>query len=207
MRHSSKNKTRSTRKKKAIRRKHHTRRSVVRRRKSTRRAKVRRLVPRTAKQFFKKSEQFQDLWNNAVGVVSKMRAVHTSLRRTSREFGISPHSVLRLVRSALQKRRNGAYSARASDHLLRVLLIPTKDGLREVTIRDSREASKLGEYWSAVRKYLQTGDDSDLQAFRKNKITDASGKRVRLLTDVTELNRLGSAGVLSFESIYSRVAS
>jgi hypothetical protein len=106
--------------------------------------------------------------------------------------------VMRLVRSAMRKRKNGRYAPRAVDHLLRVLVVPTKDGLREITVRDSREGSKVGGYWSAVRKYLQTGDDSDLQKFRRIRILDASGKRVRLLTDVNELDRLGSAGVLSF---------
>jgi hypothetical protein len=186
--------------------KHRTRRKVSKRRRSIRHARKRLFAPRTAKQFFAKSQDFQDSWNRAVGVVSKMRAERVSLRHASRELDISPHSVLRLVRSALRKRRNGSFSARASDHLLRVLLVPTKNGLREITIRDSREASKLGEYWSAIRKYLQTGDDLDLQKFGRKKTTDASGKRVSLLTDLNELNRLGSAGVLSFESIYSRVA-
>lgn len=182
------------------------RRKLSRMHRSTRSGIKKPIAPRTAKQFFSKSQNFQDAWNRAVGVVSKMRAEKLSLPQASREFEIGPRSVIRLVRSAMRKRKNGRYVPRAVDHLLRVLVVPTKDGLREITVRDSREASKLGECWSAVRKYLQTGDDSDLRKFRRTTILDASGKRVHLLTDVHELDRLGSAGVLSFESIYSRVA-
>jgi hypothetical protein len=87
---------------------------------------------------------------------------------------------------------------------LRVLVIPTPKGLREIGTRDSRQASKAGKYSAAVQRYLQTGDDSALAQFRGKHIVDATGKRVQLLTDLDELDRLGSAGVLSFESLYAR---
>jgi hypothetical protein len=78
--------------------------------------------------------------------------------------------------------------------------------LQEIAIRDSREASVLAEYWAAVQKYLQTGDASALRKIRRKTITNSDGKRVRLVKDLAELDRLGSAGVLSFESIYAKVA-
>jgi hypothetical protein len=55
-----------------------------------------------------------------------------------------------------------------------------------------------------VRRYLQTGDASGINKFRGKKIKDANGKRVALLTDPNELDRLASAGALSFESLYAR---
>ena len=63
-----------------------------------------------------------------------------------------------------------------------------------------------GEYWNAVHRYLSTGDASRLVNFRGKHITDAQGEKFPLLTDREELDRLGSAGVLSFESLYARVA-
>jgi hypothetical protein len=71
-------------------------------------------------------------------------------------------------------------------------------------VRDSRQASQVAEYWNAVHRYLETGDDSALRKFRRKRITDAKGTRVPLLTDLDELDRLGSAGVLSFESLYAK---
>jgi hypothetical protein len=106
--------------------------------------------------------------------------------------------------SALRKRANGQYKAKASDRLLRVLVIPTREGLREIAVRDSRQASQIAEYWNAVHRYLETGDKSALRKFRRKRITDANGVRVPLLTDLGELDRLGSAGVLSFESLYAK---
>jgi len=163
-------------------------------------------IPRTAKQFSAMSPRSQDRWNRITHVVSKVRADGVSLKQASKEFGLDPRTVIRWAKPALRKGRNGRYSARPTDTLLRVLAIPSPEGVREIALRDSRQASRLGEYWTAVRKFLATGDASGLENFRGKRITDASGKRIPLLTDLEELNRLGSAGVLSFESLYAAAA-
>jgi len=166
-------------------------------------------VPRTAKQFFAKPKVFQDTWNEVTHVISRMRADRASLRAASREFGLDPRVVTRLAKSALRKRKNGQYVAKPTEKLLRILVIPAPDGkggMREVATRDSRDATTVGKYSAAVQKYHQTGDSSALKKLRRKYVTDASGKRVRLLTDQAELDRLGSAGELSFESLYAEVA-
>ncbi|HEY6369425.1 MAG TPA: hypothetical protein VIX37_02510 [Candidatus Sulfotelmatobacter sp.] len=71
---------------------------------------------------------------------------------------------------------------------------------------DSRQATVIGKYWNAVDLYLSTGDESALHDFQGKYIIDADRKRFPLMTDVRELDRLGSAGNLSFESLYARVA-
>lgn len=86
----------------------------------------------------------------------------------------------------------------------RKLKVPTSKGLRGISVRDSRQASQIGRYWNAVARYLRTGDTSALRKFRGKHIVDATGARVLLLTDLDELDRLGNAGVLSFETIYTR---
>jgi hypothetical protein len=94
---------------------------------------------------------------------------------------------------------------RRRDAELRPLVIPTVDGLAEISIRDPRSATVIGRYWNAVRRFLETGDDSKLQRFQGKHVMTAAGDAVPLLTDLDELERLGAAGVLSFESIYARV--
>lgn len=161
-------------------------------------------APRTARELFARPKQFQDLWNRVVNVVSKMRSEGVALRTASREHGLDPREVVPLAGSALRKRTNGRYVVRASDRLLRVLVIPTSDGLREIATRDSRQASLLANYWIAVEGYLTFDDSSALQEFKGKKIRNANGKKIPLLTDLTELSRLGSAGVLSFETVYAK---
>ena len=174
-------------------------------RRSSRASSSKQLAPQTAKEYFAKPERFQDRWTRVTHVISRMRTDGVSLRQASREFGVDPRTVLRLGGSALRKRTNGRYAAKLRDRLLRVLVVPTHEGLREVAVRDSRQASQLAEYWAAVQLYLETGDASAVRRFRGKHITDETGKRIPLLTDLQELDRLGNAGVLSFESLYARV--
>jgi hypothetical protein len=167
-------------------------------------AKRKRAAPKTAAQYLAESQEIRDRWNRVVGVVTKMRNDKVSLQKAAREIGISPRTVARMSGKALQKGPNGRYSAKASDRLLRVLKIPTDSGTSEIGVRGSRKATQLSKYWEAVHVYLATGDDSSLRKFRGKYITDADGTKTPFLTDLDELDRLGSAGVLSFESLYAR---
>lgn len=137
-------------------------------------------------------------------VVTTMRAEGISLSRAAREERVSPATVLRHAKSALRKTSSGTYKARASDRLLRLLVIPAPEGLMEIATRDSRSATIVGEYWNAVNHYLETGGEGELARFRGVSIIDAQGNAAPLLTDTAELERLGSAGILSFQSMYAR---
>jgi hypothetical protein len=158
--------------------------------------------PQTIDEYFALAEGEQDLWRRYVHVVTEVRAEHASLAAASRESGLDPAAVLKLVGSAFRKNANGRYEATRSDRLLRVLAIATPDGVGEIATRDSREASRLATYWDYVQIYLQTGDAAGLEQFEGTHITDANGAQVPLVTDLEELDRLGSAGELSFETIY-----
>jgi len=87
----------------------------------------------------------------------------------------------------------------------RKLRIPTREGLREITVSDSHEASLVGRYWNAVKRYLETGDASAIQKFTGKHITDANGKRILLLTNLEEMDRQANAGNLSFETMYAKL--
>ncbi len=151
------------------------------------------------------SEEHQDLWKNIDQAVTEVRA-GASLRQASRKFDLDPRKVAQLARPALRKKRNGRWAAKKYDRLLRILPLPSRKGLIEVATRDSRQATIVGKYWNAVDLYRDTGDASALEQFQREHVTDGEGNPVPLLTDLHELDRLGSAGVLSFESLYARVA-
>jgi hypothetical protein len=133
-----------------------------------------------------------------------MRTEGLPLRKAAKEVGVSPRTVTKLVGAALTKGRGGRYQVKRSDQLLRVMRIPGPKGLEEVGVKGSKQATLLGEYWVAVDRYLKTGDSSSLDKFKDKEIKDATGKPIALITDRKELNRLGGAGALSFESIYAR---
>jgi hypothetical protein len=103
----------------------------------------------------------------------------------------------------LRKKKNGRWVAKSHDTLLRVVKLPDEKGLVEVGLRDSRKASVVGEYWNAVEKYRDTGDTSVLRRFAGKQILDINGNQILLMSDPNELDRLASAGVLSFETLYA----
>jgi len=135
-----------------------------------------------------------------------MRSEDISLTQASRDSGISPRTVTKWGKSALQKRKSGKYAVKKSDNLLRLVMIPSNEGPRQIAVRGSKQVTLLAEYWNALHRYLQTGDASKLREFQGKTIKDANGLDIPLPTDIQALNRLGSAGVLSFESIYARTA-
>jgi hypothetical protein len=148
-------------------------------------------------------DKIKDIWDMVIDVVAKMRTEGVSLQKAA-EGKIDPRTVKRWAASALQKTSDGKWSAKKGDTLLRILQMPTPDGLRAVGIRGSRQASKLAKFSNAVQKYIQTGDASDLSQFQGKSIKDADGVEHLLITDRKQLNRLGSARVLTFESLYAR---
>ncbi len=130
-----------------------------------------------------------------------------SLKRASAEFGIDPRTVVRFAGSALRQTESGRYIARRSDNLLRKLVVNVHGGGQpEFIVRGSRAAHDLAERSAAQGYFVATGDDSKLRKLKDRKIYDASGREIPFLTDLDELERLGDAGVLSFESIYARRA-
>jgi hypothetical protein len=162
--------------------------------------------PRTVGQYFAQPKRRQASMLKSARVITAMRTEGVSLRRAAREEGVSPATVLRYAKSGLRKSPRGTYKAHASDRMLRVLVVPTSEGLAEIATLDSRSATVAGEYWNAVNHYLESGDDTELARFRGISIVDAEGNAVPLLTDTAELERLGSAGILSFQSMYARAS-
>jgi len=151
------------------------------------------------------SETDQHLWDD-IGQITTAVREGVSLNQAAHKFAQDPRIVQRLAKPALRKLRNGRWAARRTDRLLRVLPLLAPEGIVEVALSESRQATVLGRYWNAVELYRDTGDGSRLQEFDGQYIIDAAGDRYPLLTDQRTLDRLASAGVLSFETFYGRAA-
>jgi len=134
-----------------------------------------------------------------------MRKEGTSLRTAARDAKVSPRTVIKKAASALRKNKSGRYKAKTSDRIVRLLMIPTPQGPKEIEVRGLRDASRLGRYWVAVDNYYERGDTS-VKKFEGQSITAVDGTKYLLITDLHVLNQLGYAGVLSFESLYARGA-
>jgi len=162
-------------------------------------------APKNLDQYLALTERDQDLWSDVGQIVTKVKRGAT-FAGACRELGRDPRTVQRLAKPALRKRRNGRWAVKGTERLLRVLQKLTPEGRQQIGVTDSRQASILGDYWNAVNRYRDTGDASAIKQFEGTHVIDADGKRVPLLTDLRELDRQGSAGSLSFETIYARIA-
>ena len=167
------------------------------------RTQTKQRVPRTQAQYLAKPEKFKDTWERVIEAISKMRSDKVSLTQAAREARVSPRTVTKYGTSALRKTKSGKYAVKKNDNLLRLMRIPAGDGMRDIAIRGSKQASLLGKYWNALDRYYPTGDASELEPFRGKSIKDVNGEDVPLLVDSEALDRLLAAGV-SFESIYAR---
>jgi hypothetical protein len=99
------------------------------------------------------------------------------------------------------ERRGGRLVAKSGDHLYRPMVVHSGGEVVLVDVRGSRKASEVGAYHSAVRHYLETGDEEPLRRF--------AGKTVagfEYETDPDFLDEMARRGQLSIESIYQAVA-
>src|SRR5882762_11181706 len=91
----------------------------------------------------------QEARNRAPHVLARMRRTGTSLTAAAREEHIDPRTVHKYLGSELRGRRGPTKADRRG----REMLIPTAIGNAPVTVRGSKQASRLGRYMSAVGKY------------------------------------------------------
>lgn len=165
---------------------------------------TRRRMLRTAEEFFAKPQRFREAHSKTIDVLSRMRKQHVSLTKAAKELRVDPRTVIKYGGTAFKKSSNGRYAAKRTDKLLRILVTPSPEGLREVAVRGTKPASVLAKHANAMRLQVRTGRDTELKQFEDKYIIDASGERIPLLTDLSVIDQLANAGVLSFENIYAR---
>jgi hypothetical protein len=143
--------------------------------------------------------------SRALEVLSLMRTKRQSLAEAAREAQTTRKTVVRYVGVALLKTGSRRYAAKPFDRLARSLRFLTPEGQIAVTVRSSRTASKIAEYWAAVDHYLRTGDTERLHQF-SGKSVRAGKEQFPFITDPRTLNRIASAGEVAFEDIYASTA-
>ena len=149
---------------------------------------------------------------DAFEVLSIMRRSETNLRPAIRIFNrenpstpIIARTVTKYIEPSLRK-KGGKWIAKEYDRLMRLMRMPTKTGVIEIEVRDSRSATKIANYWNAVREYLRTGETHQLKRFQHEYIQ--SGKiQYRFVTDPETLEWLADFGEFRFESIYEELSS
>jgi hypothetical protein len=112
------------------------------------------------------------LREQSLDVLSKVRN-GKSLYEASKEIGIEPKAVVKNTNAF--KKVNGKWIAKSQDRISRVMGIYENGKQEWIEIKDSRTASRIGKYNSAVKEFLRTGNKDILKPFKKP-FKDAKGK-------------------------------
>jgi hypothetical protein len=143
--------------------------------------------------------------SRALEALHLMRSRGLRIGVAAKETHTTPRTIRKYLGNALKIGPSRRIVPTASDRYTRTLRFLTPQGQIQINVRDSRTASKIAEYWSAVDHYLKTGDTRRLRSFRKQSIR-AGKMTYPFITDVQTLKRLGYAGEVQFEDLYAYAA-
>jgi len=105
-----------------------------------------------------------------------MRKEGKSMSAATRETGISATTFRRHVGKTISK-RNGRLVAKTTDRISRMMTIFSNGRRYNIETRSSKTASVIGRYNSAVGRYAQTGDASNLGELEGVTVRDAAGRK------------------------------
>jgi hypothetical protein len=146
---------------------------------------------------------------NAFEAARLMRTDRLSLSVASKRVGMTSEAVRKRLGSTL-RRRAGKYEIAKSDTLPRPMkMLDYRGDVYPVIVRSSRDASKIGHYWSDVEKWKASRprDNSILGPYRGLSVTDIDGQRHPFTIDPKALERHFRSREARFETVYQYVGA
>ena len=133
-----------------------------------------------------KKERSEQAELNSLKVLKYLRGglYGGSLNKVSKLVGVSPHSVVKYVGSALYK-KNGHYVPKKTDNIQRPPMSFIERGASEmggITVTSSKQAANVGRYFNEVRRLLN-GEYNELFKYKNKYVIDDSGDRRFFETD------------------------
>ena len=164
-------------------------------RKDAKGAKIHYLEPRTHNQY--------DTQRRVLDALSeKRRNPKLSVSAAAKRMGTTLKTIRSYAGPALEI-RSGRIDVKAVDRIARRLQILTPSGLETVTVRNSRDATRISRHRHAVRHALLTfGTDTQALERFAGKTLKAGGKTYAFATDYPTITRLARAGEVNFLDIY-----
>ncbi len=111
----------------------------------------------------------------------------SSFSSATKETGISTYLSKKNL-GGYVKRKYGRYYPAIKDSIQRSMeFYDRKEGRIFIVVKNSKDASTIGEYFSSVRQAIKNGDKSYLKKFKRKSITDAEGKKHYFETDLEKI--------------------
>jgi hypothetical protein len=142
---------------------------------------------------------------DAIDVAREMRTSGQPFSVVARRLGVNRAAVARRLEPYLEK-RGGRFRLTETDRLPRAMLLYDERGAYTVIVRSRKEASKIGRYHAALKKWRRLRDQRILAPFDRMVVVDENGERHRFLTDPVALGRLFASREVRFESVYRYVS-
>ena len=110
--------------------------------------------------------------------------------KLGRERGISVRSVLKATHGF--EKVKGRWKAKKVDRISRTRAINENGKELFIEVTDSRYATLIGKYHSAVKEYLNTGNTDVLAEFEGKRVKDGFGKWHTLETDPSAIRAINA---------------
>lgn len=167
-------------------------------------------VPSAVKRLYlepKSSKQLETQRRVLDALAEKRKNPRQAMSVIARQAGTTLRTMKRYIPGALEI-RGGRIDVKPTDRITRKLQMLTPEGLQDVTVHSSRDASRIAKHHNAVQRALFTfwTDTSRLDRFAGKSIKTA-GKTYAFATDPRVIDRLARAGGVHFLDIYGNGGS
>jgi len=125
-------------------------------------------------------------YEDSLEVLRLMKQDKMSLTKASKTVQVSPSTVKRNVRSALQKKGNRIVPKK-NDNLLRKMRIYENGKEVWIQVRGNKKAATIARYHGATGKLLTQGQADAMRTFENQFIKDSKGKKHKFETSTKKL--------------------
>jgi len=109
-----------------------------------------------------------------------------NLRNVINDSQISDKNLLKHLGNNI-KIKNHMIKVTKTDKIPRQMIISEKGKEISIIVKNSKDASKIGQYHNAKRQFLESGNSSSLKKFKKIKIKDVDGKLHQFETNLKKI--------------------
>ncbi len=154
--------------------------------------------PRAGEKYIRKPHPIKD---DALQISLKALRSGKTLTEAAEEIRVSPERLRNQARERGAIRKKGRKWI-LKNNLPRQMLIYADGQAHSVTVGTFRDASKLGRYMAAVRRFLRSNDPEHLKPFIGHSIKDNRNKAYAFETNLNALYRIAASGSETFEQVY-----
>lgn len=124
-----------------------------------------------------------------------------TLAEAAKEIRVSPERLRNQAKARKAIKQQGRKWVVRND-LPRRMLVYSQGEAFPIILGRVRQASKVGSYMAAVKRFLRSNDAAHLAPFDKKSATDIKNKKHIFETNPNTLYRLAASGADTFEQIY-----